>query len=448
MPSSVATYSIGKTFHGKKVLIMGLGRLGGGEGVARFFVGEGAKVTVTDLKNEEELKDTLQRLRDLPISYVLGKHRPEDFRDQDLVIRNPDVPRDSPFLEIARKNKIPVEVDESLFLKLCPVPVIGVTGTRGKTTTTTLIGKILEEAGHHTLLGGNLNGVATLSLLRKITPQTKVVLELSSWQLQSLDDNKLSPHIAVVTNIYPDHLNRYRTMDDYVNDKTAVFKYQKKDDFLVLNQESEITRSFAKLTKSQVVWFKKEDWPTEWHLKIPGEHNRENAAAVLAVGKILGVDEEIIKKTMGDFGGVPYRLEVIRKLNGVTYVNDTTSTTPIAGVMALRVYSGKPIILIAGGNSKNLDLTEFTGEIAKVVKAVVLLEGTATDELEEKLKAQGSKLKILGRFDNFEKAILAAQKVAKPDNIVLLSPGCTSFGMFENEFDRGEQFNRIVRSLT
>lgn len=440
-------YSPGQTFRGKKVLIMGLGRLGGGEGVARFFAQAGAKVTVTDLKSEEELKDTVERLKDLPITYVLGKHRTEDFQNQDLVIRNPAVPATSEFLQTARKNRIPVEMDESLFLKLCPVPVIGVTGTRGKSTTTSLIGEILKQAGYHTLLGGNLPSIATLSLLRQIKPQTKVVLELSSWQLEGLGWDKISPHVAVVTNIYPDHLNRYQNMADYIADKKLIFKNQTEKDFLVLNQDDKIVAGLAREAKSKVLWFKRADWPISWPLKILGEHNRENAAAAYAVGKLLGVDEQIIKKALGDFGGVPHRLEVVCELDGVTYVDDSTSTMPVAGIMALKAYEGKPIILIAGGNSKNLDLTEFAKEIVERVKAVVLLGGTATKELESGIKNYESGSKILGKFNDFGEAVSAARNFAKPGDIVLLSPGCTSFGMFKNEFDRGEKFKKIVLSL-
>lgn len=435
-------------FKGKKVLIMGLGHLGGGEGVARFFAEEGASVTVTDLKNEEELKETVLRLNGLPLGYVLGEHRREDFQNQDLIIRNPDVPRDSEFLKIAQVHEIPVEMDESLFLRLCPVPVIGVTGTRGKTTTTHLIGEILKGAGYHTLLGGNIPGVATLSLLRQITPRTKVVLELSSWQLQGLGEDKISPHIAVVTNIYPDHLNRYKNMEEYIADKKSIFEYQKGKDFLVLNQDDQIVKDFAKFTKSKIVWFKKDNWPKDWLLKIPGRHNRANASAALAVGRLLKIDDEITKKAVGNFKGLPHRLEIIRQLDGVTYVSDSTSTTPVAGIAALKVYEGKPIILIASGNSKNLDLSEFAAEIAKLVKAVVLLEGTATDELEAKLRGQSPRLKILGRFGEFNEAILAAKSVAKAGDVILLSPGCTSFRMFKNEFDRGEQFRKIIQALT
>lgn len=429
---------------------MGLGILGGGAGLAKFLAELGAKVTVTDLKTETQLAPSLEKLRGLPIRYVLGKHQKKDFLESDLIIRNPDVSLDNKFLKLAQKKNISVVMDESLFLKLCPVSVIGVTGTRGKTTTTILIGEILKKANFPVLLGGNLPGVATLSLLPQITPQTKVVLELSSWQLQGLAWEKVSPHTAVITNIYPDHLNRYKSMADYIADKKIIFKYQKRDDFLILNKENEIVESLAAEAPSKIFWFKKADWPQSWPLKIPGAHNRENAAAAMTVGRLLKIDDKVIKEAVGNFPGVPHRLEVIRKINGVTFVNDTTATMPEAAIAALRAYAGQPIILICGGNSKNLDLTNFAKEIVKRVKAVVLLEGTATDELEKAIK-QYSNLAIndliLGRFNNLPQAVLVARKVTNSGDIVLLSPGCTSFGMFKNEFDRGEQFRQIVKSL-
>lgn len=435
-------------FAGKRVLIMGLGLQGGGVGVARFFAQKKAKVLVTDLKTKKELASSLALLADLPITYVLGKHREVDFKNTDLVIRNPDVARDSPYLAIARRYGALVEMDESLFLRLCPnlKNVIGVTGTRGKTTTAHLIGKIFGKAGYHTLLGGNLPGVATLSLLDKITSKTRVILELSSWQLQGLEADKISPHIAVITNIYPDHLNRYKNMGDYIADKKIIFKYQKKEDFLVLNAKNKITKSFAKEAKSKIIWFCKSDVPgtIRTSFKLRGSHNLENLAAACMTAKIFKIDDKICQKATSEFYGIPYRLEEIRTVNGVTYVNDTTSTTPVASLAALRSYEGRPIILIAGGASKNLDLTELGQEISKKVKAVILLEGSATSELE---KAITAKKLILGRFNNFKKAILTAKNKAVPGDVVLLSPGCASFGMFKNEFDRGEQFNNVVFSL-
>ncbi len=427
---------------------MGLGLQGGGAGVARFFVNKGAKVTVTDLKTEKELTYSLSLLCGLPITFVLGKHREEDFVKTDLIIRNPDVPQDSPYLSLAREHRVSLEMDESLFLRLCPnrENIIGITGTRGKTTTTHLIGEILKMAGFKTLLGGNLRGVATLSLLDEITPESKVVLELSSWQLQGLDWDKLSPHIALITNIYPDHLNRYKNMEDYINDKKIIFKYQKESDLLVLNEDNALTKSLSALAKSKIIWFKKTDLPLSIIkvFRLRGEHNRENLTAAYNLVKIFNVEDEVIRKAVGGFNGVSFRLEEVGEIGGVTYVNDTTSTTPVASIMAMRAYEGKPIILIVGGASKNLDYADLGQEISQRTKAVVLLEGTATPEVEAAIL---KKELILGKFSDLKQAVLSAKAVASPGDVIILSPGCASFGMFKNEYERGEKFNDVVFSF-
>ncbi len=437
---------------------MGLGLQGGGVGAARFFAEKGAKVTVTDLKTEVELARSLRELRSLSITYVLGKHQEEDFKDSDLVIRNPDVPQDSPYLKIAKDNGVAVEMDESLFLKLCPnrENVIGITGTRGKTTTTHLIGAILKKAGFPTLLGGNLRGVATLSLLDQVRPDSEIVLELSSWQLQGLDWDKISPHIAVITNIYPDHLNRYKSLEDYIADKKIIFKYQSQDDYLILNQDNkqsfssnEISKRFADEAKSKVIFFSKKDLPpviiNSFHLK--GGHNLENLAAAYQTAKIFKISDELINEAIKDFTGVEFRLQEIAQVDGVTYVNDTTSTTPEAVIAALKAYEGKQIVLICGGSSKKLDLTKMAEEVGKRVKTVVLLKGNGTDELTANSQWPTANGKMIGIHDNLEKAVAAARNTAKAGDVILLSPGFTSFGMFKNEFERGEKFNDIVKAL-
>ena len=436
-------------FKDKKVLIMGLGLSGGGLGAAEWFVKQGAIVTITDKKTKQQLLPSIEKLSNLNIQYVLGEHRKSDFTSSDLIVRNPDVPIDSPYLNLARKKNIPIIMEESLFFELTPYKdhVIGVTGTRGKSTTTTLIYEIIKNSGRKALLGGNLPGRKTLSLLDEITKNTWVVLELSSWQLQGFKEIHKSPHIAVLTNIYLDHLNRYVSMNDYINDKKVIFQYQKENDYLIANAENDLLKKVVKNVKSKILWFRKNDVPKKWQIKIPGEHNRENIAAVICVCRLLGISTGIVQKTIEDFAGIEMRLQPIRLFKGVTYVNDTTSTTPVAGVMALRAFEGKPIILIAGGNSKNLDLGEFAKEMNKSVKALILLEGTATDELEQKAKKFSPTVNIIGRFNNFKKAVELAQRTACLGEIVLLSPGCTSFGMFANEFIRGEKFNTFVKEL-
>jgi len=434
------------TYKGKKVLIMGLGLLGGGAGVAKIFAEIGAKVRVTDLKSKEELLPSLKKLKGLPIKFVLGKHRKEDFLNCDLIIRNPAVPKDSPFLQEARKRGVKISMDPALFAKFCPVSIIGVTGTRGKTTTASLIYELLKVKSKNILLGGNIRGMATLSLLKKIKDDSIVVLELSSWQLQGFDWEKISPHIAVITNIYEDHLNYYKDIKDYIEDKKLIFKYQTEKDFLFLNSKNKIVSNFAKEAKSKVFFFSKRDFPKNWNLKISGSHNLENAACAFKIGKCLDLSILKMRKVFENFEGVEGRLEKIAEIDGITYINDTASTMPVAGIFALRSIK-KPIILIAGGASKNLDLSDFVREIVKGTKAIALLEGTATGELTDLIKKFGGKNKILGIFDQLKKAVFAAKMVADPGDTILLSPGCASFGIFKNEYDRGEQFNKIVKSF-
>ncbi len=435
-----------QSYQGKRVLVMGLGLLGGGVGVTRFFCEIGAKVTVTDLKSAKELAPSLGKLKDLPVRLALAGHQKKDFQEADLIIRNPAVALDSPFLEISRRARVKISMETALFAKFCSAPMIGVTGTRGKTTTATLIYELLRGSGREAILGGNVQGVASLALLKKLRQNSLVVLELSSWELQGFQDEKISPKIAVMTNIYPDHLNRYVSLADYIEDKKIIFKYQKKNDFLVLNQENEATKKMAVEAKSQVVWFQPADLPENWSLRLVGKHNRSNASAAYQVGKILGLYPQWMAAVFETFSGVAYRLETVAEINAVKYVNDTASTIPEATIAALDSFR-RPIILIAGGADKKLDFTQLGQAIAAKTKAVVLLAGTATGKLEEAIKKAGGEGKLMATLDNFKKAVLAAKAAAQSGEVVLLSPGCASFGMFVNEYDRGEQFNQLVEEI-
>ena len=439
------------SFTNKKVLIFGLGQLGRGIKDAIFFAKRGAKVVVTDLKTAEQLETSLSKLEGLDITYRLGEHREEDFDWADLIIRNAAVPVSSPYLQYALKKGKRVEMDESMFAKYCPCKIIGITGTRGKSTTTTLIGKILEH--NKDLLGirkvfvsGNLQGEATLPLIDEATADDIVVLELSSWQLQGFGAEKISPHIAVFTNLFPDHLNYYKTMEEYGADKKNIFLFQRKRDYCVFNELNDYTKKIAVEAPGIVRWFSKKDVPKKWQLKLIGAHNLENIAAAMAVGKIMGLTRQEMEIPVSEFSGLEHRLEFVRAVNNITFINDTTSTTPIAGQKALSSIDS-PIILIAGGAAKNLALTDFAKDIAQKVKAVVLLEGSATDELEREIKTFNGEHLILGRFKDFHEAIGRAYAQALPGDTILLSPGCASFGMFKNEFDRGEQFKRLVNQI-
>lgn len=439
-------------FKNKKVLILGLGSLGRGVKDAIFFAEQGAIVTVTDLKKELELHASLEQLKKYPnINFTLGMHRESDIIGADLIIRNAGVPHTSPFLQLAFAKKIPVEMDESLFAQYCPCPIVGVTGTRGKSTTSALIAKILNDCwatkSRHVYLGGNIQGEATLPLIKKAKKSDLVVLELSSWQLQGFGEKKISPDIAVFTNIYPDHLNYYKTMRDYINDKKIIFKYQAKNDFCVINNENNYTKKLQQEIQSKIIPFFKGQVPTKWKLQLSGSHNLENIAAALSAGKIFGIKKSQMRKSVESFPGLEHRLEKIRTINGVNFINDTTSTTPIAGRVAL-ISQKTPTILIAGGASKNLNLNPFAKTIVKKTKAVILLDGTATDELEQKIIRQGGKNLIAGRFKNLDEAIKLAYSLCLPGDTILFSPGCASFGLFKNEFDRGEQFKKAVKNLS
>lgn len=454
---------------GKRVLIMGLGLQGRGVGDAKVFAEAGAVVTVTDLKTEDQLQSSLDTLKKFDITCVLGKHREEDFKNTDMVMRNPDVPKDSPYLKIASDVGIPIKMDSSLFATYCQCPIIGITGTRGKTTTTMMIYEILKDSvkrktqnvNRKILLGGNIPGKATLELLKEVSQVPEVprvsqvvVFELSSWELQGWHDEKISPHVGVFTNFYEDHLNRYSSMDEYFEDKTAIGKYQREGDYLVLNFGDKWVRRVKRENgdRRNIIFFSANDLPNDFQLTIPGEHNRANAAAALAATQIIGGRRDDALVTLSAFGGVPYRLETIATVDGVEYINDTTSTTPIAGVTALRAMR-KPIILIAGGSSKKLDLKPFVDEIIKKAKHVIFLKGEGTDEMLLSIASLdlSTRRRLLAQddahvFDNLRQAVEKARALAQVGDAILLSPGCASFSMFKNEFDRGEQFNHIVHT--
>ena len=418
---------------------MGLGLNGGGVGSAAFFAKQGAHVTVTDLKTADVLEPSIELLKDLPIRYVLGKHNLEDFLKTDLIIKNPDVRRDDQYIAKAQQQNIPVEMEESLFLKLSPAKVIGITGTRGKSTTSRLVFEVLKSNNLPVFLGGNMKGSRTLELLPELNSNSWVVLELSSWQLSAFTQ---SPHISLVTNIYPDHLNRYASMDEYINDKKNIFRFQKKDDYLVLNSENETTKGFANETTSQVIFFQKHNWLAEWKLKIPGEHNRSNAAAVWKLAQLLYLDNHVSKKTIQNFTGLEYRIQKVAEVNGISFINDSTSTTPTATIMAINSFPKQPIVLLLGGNDKNLPLEEMLKIVKEKVDYVVLLKGSGTDKLLKLIENDQFLLKKISPvFSNYEEAINEAYRHGKKGGVVLLSPGFTSFAMFNNEFERADLFN-------
>lgn len=433
---------------GKKVLIMGLGLQGRGVGDTQTFVQAGAQVTVTDLKSADQLQASLEKIKNLPVRLILDGHRPQDFVNVDLILRNPDAPQHHPLLTQAAASGIPISMDSSLFAHYCSLPIIGITGSRGKTTTTMMIYQLLSKLQPQPVfLGGNIPDQATLALLPEL-PETHgfIVLELSSWELQGWEAAKISPPIAIFTNFSQDHLNRYDSLADYFHDKVVITRYQKPADWLVVNQDNPWSQKLVSQTQAQIRWFSSANLPSQLKLAIPGNHNRANAAAALTVADILGLPPSPAINLLNHFSGVPFRLETIAQIQGINFVNDTTATTPTAAIVALEAITA-PIILIAGGADKNLDFEALGKTITAKVKQVLLLTGSATAKLTQAIVRSGGKPLILGRFDDLSTAIDQAFRQAQPGDTILLSPGCTSFGMFVNEFDRGQKFNQLVKQL-
>lgn len=443
-------------FAGERVLVMGLGSFGGGVGAARFLVSQGAKVTVTDLRTEEQLAQSLAQLARLPISYHLGGHREEDFTPAhaDLIVANPAVPYDSPYLAVAGAEGVEVTAEICIFFPLCRAPIVGVTGSNGKSTTCAMIGAVLESTvksqGQQVWLGGNIGGVNLLERIDEIKPRDTVVLELSSFQLYYLGQTGRSPHIAVVTNITANHLDWHGDMDAYVRAKQNILRGQSAGDHAVLNRLDRALGDWADLTAGQVIWYPNKGWEVI-DLQVPGRHNQLNAAAALAVADVLGVEEGAARDALQQFAGLAHRLELVAEIAGVRYYNDSIATTPDSVIAAVSAFAEKKV-LILGGYDKKIPLKGLAENLVhdgRVEAAIVM--GQVRDELIEQIEnakvEAGTELPRCLRAGDLSQAVTLAKDAAGAGMIVLLSPGCASYDMFRNFQDRGEQFRSIVAKL-
>lgn len=432
---------------GKKITVMGLGLLGRGLGDIKFLAEHGANVTVTDLKTKEELASSVKELEQFSnVTFVLGEHRIEDFENADLVLRAPNAPLDSPYLKAAENKGVHITQSTALFAKFVNrEQLIGITGTRGKSTTTQLISHVLKSAGKEVITGGNVQGVSTLSLLGTVTENSLIVLELDSWQLQSFGTEKLSPHIAVFTTFMKDHMNYYKgDVDRYLLDKAQIFLNQTSDDHLVLGEDiyEVVMSTYKDQIKANVYTGKRESVPTHLQEKLPGKHNALNIACAIETLILCGLSKEQIEKGAKSFEGVPGRLEHLGDKKGVRIYNDTTATTPDATIAALEALDtgNKNIVLIAGGSDKELEMDNFVREAIQRTKKTILLSGTGTDKI--KVYFENSPI-----VNSLEEAIREAFAVAEKGDTILLSPAFASFGMFKNEYDRGDQFVKIIRNI-
>jgi UDP-N-acetylmuramoylalanine--D-glutamate ligase len=459
---------------GMRVTVMGLGINGGGVASARFFAHRGASVTVTDLRSERVLADAVEQLRGFPVRYVLERHEEEDFRGADLVIKNPAVAVTSPFLKTARDHGVPIETDLSVFLSIAPNPVLAVTGSKGKSTTASAAAFGLSRVHPGTRLGGNIT-VSPLSFLDGLSPDAPVVLELSSWQLGDLRGRGiLKPAVSAFTVILPDHLDKYAGMDDYVADKKVIFQEQEPRQSAVFNRDDPWQRQFPRETPARSFFFSSGELPADldgaWlagsqgfarlakgepaeqilgDAILRGSHNRMNLLCAGLMLRLYGVGPQAVREGLARFAGVEHRMELFRTWKGINFFNDSAATIPHATAAALRALDG-PIVLITGGTDKNIDFSPLR-DVLEVPRAIVLLAGTGTDKIRGLLRERS--IAADGPFDNLaaalEKALERARALDSREGVsVLFSPGCTSFGMFLNEFDRGKKFKAMVEELT
>ena len=436
----------GEVFRNRRITVLGLGLLGRGVGDVEFLAKCGAQVLVTDKKTETELAESMEKLKKYPnVTFKLGGHDAEDFKHCDMVLKAAGVPLDSKEVATARDADIPVMMSTALFAKYASeagAKIVGVTGTRGKSTVSHMIYHCLKTGSKTALLGGNVRGLSTLAMLSDVKKGDIAVLELDSWQLQGFGDLKISPHVAVFTNLMPDHQNYYKNMDEYFTDKANIFRYQHQGDALMAGLS---VAERIEAARPPVAPHIPDLIPSDWKLKIVGEHNRENASFATAALQALGLSDEEIKAGLESFESVEGRLQFVREINGVKIYNDNNATTPEATIAALRAL-GKNIMLIVGGSEKGLALEELVSEIKERVSNVILLTHPnyqGSERLAGVLKKAGIPYEEAGELP----AAVASALEKTKTGTVLFSPAFASFGMFKNEYERNDQFLEIVRQM-
>lgn len=438
--------TISKDLANKRVSVIGLGRFGGGVGVTRWLCGQGAIVTVSDQADESKLTESVAQLAGLNVTLHLGGHRDEDFLKADLLVVNPAMPKEHPLLAKAAAAGVPRTSEINLFLERCSAPVVGVTGSVGKSTTTAMLGNILARR-FVTHVGGNI-GKSLLETLPDIQPDHVVVLELSSFQLEDTPIVGLSPHVAVVTNLLPNHLDRHGTMQAYGDAKKNIFRFQTPDDVLILNRQDAELCAWADEAKGKVAYFNvfnKDNAADEpFDLLLPGEHNQSNAQAAFAAASVMGASREDAAAALREFTGLPHRLAFVCEKHGVRYYNDSKCTTPTGAVVALRAFEPQQAILLAGGYDKHVDFDELAAAICTHAKAVIAFGATRGQILTAVERLRTSPIPLAQDVENLSVAVSAARSIAEKGDVILLSPACASYDQFTNYEQRGDMFVQLV----
>ena len=444
---------------GKRVLVVGLGKSGVASSL--FLQSRGARVTVSDEKSQEQLRNEIPALLDKGIVVETGKHGERTFRDQDLIVVSPGVPNNVPALLNARKQGTPIIGEIELAARYLQGQVIAITGSNGKTTTTTLTGEVVAAGGLQSLVGGNI-GTPAITFIDQSSPNTWVVLEISSFQLETIETFR--PHIAAILNITPDHLDRHGSMDAYIAAKARIFENQTEKDFAVLNMDDATCVGLGRGLKPQVFWFsrkqevergafvrngkiifrdakgEREIMPVD-EITLKGAHNLENVLAAVAMGSLAGVEPAKIRQAVKDFKAVEHRLEYTATIHGVQYFNDSKATNVDATIKALESFPGK-IHLILGGKDKGSDYSVLNDLLKARVKRVYTI-GAAAQKIESQI-AGAAEITSAGTLDQ---AVRKASEFAQSGDIVLLAPACASFDQFQSYEHRGRVFKETVHAL-
>lgn len=458
-----------KFLSGKTVLVMGLGRFGGGLDSAKFAAACAADVIVTDLAQRDELADSLAQLKDYPnIEYHLGSHTEEDFEKADIVIANPAVPLDNKFLKLAAGCGNIVTSQIALFFELCPATTVGITGSNGKSTTAALTAHILRNSNKSNYgkvwLSGNIGNEPLLMLLEQIAPNDLVVLELSSFQIEQLAAENKAPQVALLTNLSPNHLDRYGTFERYCAAKELLFANQQSRQGLpavsIFNREDkvaiELYEKYKNMPRRRCLTYGTDDLDETVcrEFKLPGKSNLSNLAGALTVAAVFGVDQSGTAACLDQFEALPHRLQFITERNGVKWFNDSKATTPQAAIAALEAFDeptcserSRRIVLIAGGYDKELLFGEMARVIVEKASAVFLIGSTAEKIKTEIETASSEKNITIEICESLSGAVASADKTARRGDVVLLSPACASFDMFDNYEQRGAEFIHLVRQL-
>ncbi len=430
----------------KRITIMGLGHFGGNIAAIRYLHQKGARLCITDLKSKERLKDSLDKISDCNMESVhLGSHQESDFTDTDLVVVSPAVPPTNHFIQLAINNQIPVTTEMNMFWQINPAPVIAVTGSNGKSTTSALIHSILLNAGYRSHLGGNI-GRSLLEKAHEINKDDIVVLELSSFQLEYLNSLKPSPLISVITNFSPNHLDWHGSLENYKNAKQNISKWQDENQWTVIPDNDDNLSSWK--TSAKII-----SSPLNNELKnsvtIPGEHNLWNATLASAATNLLNISKEDIAEGLRNYKSLPHRLEKVLTYKQREFYNDSLATTPESSIAAIRSFDN-PVYLIAGGYDKQVDLQQFADVISKNVNGVALIGDTAeniSQHLKENRDSPESILENTEVCSSLESAIHKVWRWSSHGSVILLSPGCASYDQFSNFEERGDCFKTLVQKL-